>query len=188
MTVSASDAEATLRFVVPGFVALKVFYVFGLKTRRTDLEWMLWSLLGAAVVDAAVGLLNPPDANVRLFVALTLALLSGGIGVAVWRAVVKRWPARRMGASRRAWDAILPVPQWIQVWTKSETLILGHARVVASSVECDQLDLYLEEPQWVSAPTGERLPMPGVTGLLICESEVKMIQVLGNGERTDAET
>jgi len=47
MTISAEDAIATLRFVLPGFVLLSVFYWFGLATRRTDWRWLLWSLLAS---------------------------------------------------------------------------------------------------------------------------------------------
>src|SRR5450759_3293784 len=106
MTVSATDVEATLRYIVPGFVALKVFYLLGLKTRRTDLEWTLWSLLAAALIDAAIGVLNPADSNRRLLIAVAAAVAAGVVLGIAWREVVKRWPARGMEASRRAWDAI----------------------------------------------------------------------------------
>ena len=181
MTVSATDVEATLRYIVPGFVALKVFYVLGLKTRRTDLEWTLWSLLAAALIDAAVGVLNPPDSNRRLLIAFVAAVAAGVILSIAWRQVAKRWPVRRMEASRRAWDAILPVPHWVQVWTKNDNLILGYSRVVAASVETDKLDLYIAEPMWVDAKSGDRKAMPGVAGVLISEAEIRMIQVMEDG-------
>lgn len=187
MTLTATDVEATLRYVVPGFIALKVFYLFGLRTRRTDLEWTLWSILAAAAIDTAAGLLNPSDATKRLLIAVALALAAGVVGALLWRLLVRQWPVLGIGAARRAWDAILPLPQWLQIWTKSDTLIFGRARVVASSVEADQLDIYVEEPQWVNIATGERLPMNGVAGLLIAESEVRMIQVL-DGKETPSVT
>lgn len=50
MTVSADDAVATLRFLVPGFVLLSVFYWFGLATKRTDWRWLLWSLIASVPI------------------------------------------------------------------------------------------------------------------------------------------
>jgi len=50
--VSAEDAGATLRLVVPGFVALQVFYWFGLATKRTDWRWLIWSLVASVPITA----------------------------------------------------------------------------------------------------------------------------------------
>jgi hypothetical protein len=45
--VSADDVAATLKLVIPGFIALSVFYWFGLAVKRTDWRWTLWSLLAS---------------------------------------------------------------------------------------------------------------------------------------------
>lgn len=45
MLISADGAAATLSLLIPGFVALSVFYWFGLAVKRTDWRWLLWSLL-----------------------------------------------------------------------------------------------------------------------------------------------
>jgi len=50
MILSADDAAATLRLVVPGFVALQVFYWFGLATKRTDWRWLIWSLIASVPI------------------------------------------------------------------------------------------------------------------------------------------
>src|ERR1700693_792132 len=47
MLVSADEVAATLRLVVPGFVALSVFYWFGLAVKRPDWRWTVWSLLAS---------------------------------------------------------------------------------------------------------------------------------------------
>lgn len=47
MLVSADDVAATLKLLLPGFLALSVFYWFGLAVRRTDWRWLLWSLLAS---------------------------------------------------------------------------------------------------------------------------------------------
>lgn len=47
MLVTADGVAATLRFLIPGFVALSIFYWFGLAVRRADWRWLLWSLLAS---------------------------------------------------------------------------------------------------------------------------------------------
>ena len=55
MLVSADDVAATLRLLVPGFVALSVFYWFGLAVKRTDWRWTLWSLVASVPITYAAG-------------------------------------------------------------------------------------------------------------------------------------
>lgn len=55
MTISADDAVSTLRFLVPGFVLLSVFYWFGLATKRTDWRWLLWSLIASVPIGWLAG-------------------------------------------------------------------------------------------------------------------------------------
>jgi len=179
--ISAADVEVTLRYIVPGFLALKVFYFLGLKTRRTDLEWTLWSLLAAVLIDAGVGRLNPPDANVRLLIAVVTALLAGLALAGVWYVLCRVWPSARWIGSRTSWDAILPTAKWIQIWTQKDQIIIGYPRVIADSVDTDQLDLYVQEPAWVDPATGARSPMQGVAGVLIAQAEIRLIQVLDEG-------
>jgi hypothetical protein len=64
--ISASDVAATLALLVPGFVFLKVFYMFGQRTKRADWEWTLWSVLVSAPIAyvaalAATGIAKPTD-------------------------------------------------------------------------------------------------------------------------------
>jgi hypothetical protein len=177
-----SDIEGTLRFVVPGFVALKLFYVFGLRTRRTDLELTLWSVLVAAVINAFVERLTPPDVATRLALALVSAATGAGVAVAAWRMIVRRRPQTAAGISPRAWDAILGVPHWVQIWTTSGRVIHGRPRIVSESVETDTLDLYLEEVAWVDVERRQRIPMDGAAGVLVAESSIDFIQVLADEE------
>jgi Family of unknown function (DUF6338) len=50
MTFSADDVVAVITWLVPGFIALKILYVFGFRSKRSDLEWAVWSLIGSAVI------------------------------------------------------------------------------------------------------------------------------------------
>jgi hypothetical protein len=50
MTVSAEDAAATLAYLVPGFVALSIFYWFGVRIKRPDWLWLIWSLIATVPI------------------------------------------------------------------------------------------------------------------------------------------
>jgi hypothetical protein len=182
--ISAADVEATLRYLVPGFVALKVFSVLGLKTKRTDLELTLWSLLAAVLIDAGVSKLNPTDQDQRLVAALSIAMGTGVVLSVAWH-FLKASSWLRAQSSPQAWDWAFSVSQWINVWTSSGKIVFGSAEVVASSAETDQLDLYIQDPYWLE--DGHRKPMDNVAGLWISESEIQMIQVLGDRTETAEE-
>lgn len=47
MTFTSEDILATLRALIPGFLAISAFYWFGLKVKRPDWRWFVWSLLAA---------------------------------------------------------------------------------------------------------------------------------------------
>lgn len=50
MILSSDDVVTTLALLIPGFVFLSIFYWFGLRVRRTDWRWIVWSLLAAAPI------------------------------------------------------------------------------------------------------------------------------------------
>ena len=50
MILSADQVIAAITWLVPGFVALKILYTFGFRSKRSDLEWAIWSLLGSAAI------------------------------------------------------------------------------------------------------------------------------------------
>ena len=55
--ISAEQVADTLRLLVPGFVALKVFYWFGLRTKRADWEWTLWAILISSPIALAAAVI-----------------------------------------------------------------------------------------------------------------------------------
>lgn len=187
---SAADIEATLRYLIPGFIVVKVFYWVGLKTRRTDLELALWSIVAAAVVNAGLSTVAPvagppggppaPEELPRLVLAAGVgAALGAGLGI-LWRLTSRRLQVVRIAAAPRVWDTVLTEPNWLQVWTKDGEVTFGYASRVAESVDTDDLDLYLERPERVvDMTTGARVRLPQTTGLLIARSEITKVQVLG---------
>jgi Family of unknown function (DUF6338) len=48
--LTAEQVVTAISFLIPGFIALKILYFFGFRSRRSDLEWAVWSLLGSAAI------------------------------------------------------------------------------------------------------------------------------------------
>lgn len=183
--IAAQEVADTLRLLIPGFVALKVFYLLGLRTKRSDLEWTLWSVLTAAIIGPLVtpigtmilGTAPGDDDPARLGIALLIGALGGLAGAVAWWLLVRLSPQIRMRASRLAWDAVLPSrPSWVQIWTSDGKTISGRVALVADPVESDALDLYVTDPAWIDSDN-HVLPMTGVEGVLIDRSQITFMQV-----------
>lgn len=216
--ITADQVVDTLRLLIPGFVALKVFYVFGQRTKRADWEWTLWSVLlsapiagaatwiagvvgasttslSAAIVDC--GVTNAPgetgddlrailaacvndstaahNADLRLLLAVGIALL-GGLGLALaWQYLSKRVASLREKASLEAWDAVLSEPHWVQLKV-GDLIYSGKVKVVADPVETDDLDIYITEPAIISGSTTTELTE--TAGILVARDKIDWIQVL----------
>jgi hypothetical protein len=80
MVVSADQVAATLQLLVPGFIALSVFYWFGLSVKRTDWRWTLWSLV-ASVPLSAIAI--PSGSAIASFVADRFGAKSDDIQTAI---------------------------------------------------------------------------------------------------------
>lgn len=183
--ITPEQIEATLRYLVPGFLAVKLFYRFGLQGRRSDLELTLWSVLAAGSINTVLGRFPSLEPDARLLVALVV----GGVGGVVlglgWRALVDRQPQLKAGASRRAWDVVLTVGKrdaapWVQVWTTDGYVIRGWPRTIGLDADTDAPDLYLRDPAWIDATSNETPPTPmtGVDGVLVAESKIAFVQVM----------
>ena len=174
--IGALDVEATLKFLVPGFLALKVYYSLGLSWRRTDFEWTVWSIVVSAVLSVFLGRFSLTD-DQRFLLSLAAGLAVGmllALGWKLWRLVD---PKAGVSLHGQAWDSVFDRPTWAQVRLMNGSLVFGYVATVAKSAQTDDLDIYLRDPHWVDASTGTRSPM-GVVGILMSRSQIVFVQVL----------
>jgi hypothetical protein len=179
--VSAADVDATIRYLIPRFIAIKVFTFFGLPGRRTDLELTLWSLLVAAFINAGIDRRPSLDLNGRLVLSSAAAVLVGVVLSRAWLVLSARQERLRAGAARGAWDLVLSRASapWVQCWVSDGRIVTGWPQFFALAAETDVLDLYLRDPQWVDPATQARSPMAGIEGVLIPRDSIQFIQVFG---------
>jgi hypothetical protein len=175
---SASDLRDTLLLLVPGFLTLKIFAWRGFRLRRTDLEWTMWSLLVAGIINGALTWAQWPAP--AIFVGSLIFAVALGFGLAgAW----EWWAAKHEHAlapvAMRAWDVVLlERSRWVQVRLKDGSRVFGRTRTVAESADTDDLDLYLTQCKWL-LKDGTRVPMKGVDGVLIPRSDITLLQILG---------
>jgi hypothetical protein len=202
MTIGLTAAIDTLVLVLPGFVALKIFYLGGIRTRRSDIEWFIWSLLASVPLAAlsvlvrdglsrmfpeelawtglGAGTADTPRIGLdALFVAIQfgLAFAVGGGLVALWRrAIVRRWPSLQSGARLQAWDTALGTGGWVTVFTKEGRAVFGYLGEIADSAQTDRLDLFVKCPAWYDIGSGELTSLEPAQGIYIAHDEVAYIQ------------
>jgi hypothetical protein len=106
MELLANLSDALLYFL-PGFVGLKIFYTFGLKTNRTDIEWGIWSVMASVLL---YGTTEPIREHLALsdtatstrVLLLALAGLCGAVAAWLWNALLApRWRGRFLS---EPWD------------------------------------------------------------------------------------
>jgi hypothetical protein len=169
--ISAPDVAATLEYLLPGFIAIKVFTFFGLRSTRTDLELTLWSLAASVPLGWAGARVNAEYAN---GVALLLGIAMAGIAAYAWN----NWSvlgALRTASASTARAAILQ-KGWIQVTLSNGEVLSGRLRLAAEPTSDDQ-DLYIDEPAWIR--DGKANEMEMTAGVIIPGAAITYIQVLG---------
>jgi hypothetical protein len=172
---SADKFADTLRLLAPGFVLMKTFYFFGLRTRRSDAQWALWSLITAAAISAAAEWMGIPK-NDRLWYAFLIAVGGGVILALVWNALAELYPALQAGESIRAWDIVFQRPHWVQVDLVDKRTVAGYVRLAASSVDADEhLDLYIGRPRLVV--NGQYVELPDAEGMLVRAEQISSVLV-----------
>jgi hypothetical protein len=228
VVVSADNVAATLSLVVPGFLALSIFYWFGLQQKRTDWRWVIWSLAltapiawmaaklaergGASSDDLAAAFAKCGVSSVRglgtgrligdltddqlktalagcantsisghnpelqLVFAVLLALLVGGLAVAVWRSIVYVWPGAARRVAGTAWEDAFKDKAWIQVKT-DDALFSGYWDFVSEPTQTDDLDIIIKEPAIVAAD-GSFEELTQVDAMLFRRADIRWIELM----------
>jgi hypothetical protein len=172
--IAAADIASTLEYLLPGFVAIKVFTFFALRSTRTDLELTVWSLAASVVLAWGAALLLPANRNA---VALTLGIAIAGAAAFAWRRA-GALHVLRTATAPRARDAILQ-KGWVQITMSNGQVLSGRLRLAAEPTSDDQ-DLYIDRPAWIKG--GQTLEMANTAGVLIPGGSIAYIQMLGEAE------
>ena len=196
--------EAAL-FLAPGFLALKLFYLFGAQRPRSQWEWTTWSIIASLPLNAvawlAAGLVavvvarpaspvvaastpwQPDGASVAF--ALILAGASGLLAALAWRRVRGSENQRAVWLRREltdsAWDQALEdahhKERAIAVALDDGTWYRGRLQYGGREDAQAAGWMYLSWPDKKDAQTLEWKRIRGVHGLLIDRGKVRIVQV-----------
>lgn len=196
---------AVLQFVAtigPGFVLLKVLYVFGGQHRRLEWEWLVWSVLFGivltAISTAIVSVASfpggpiPQDAAV-VVTSFALAVASGAVLAVLWYRVKgsKRQTARVLVryVSDSAWDFILDTVNRQDNGVEVTTEVDGKEVAYYGSLDTFGQEVAQAEP-WLYLTFVYRweegkgyVPLSAKTvGMLFHRSEIKRLRFIARGE------
>jgi hypothetical protein len=185
--------------LAPGFIAMKLFYVFGAQRQRSQWEWTTWAVLISLPIDWAARTAAPSlarltaspstepvfDVAVRLALALSGALLA----IAAWRYMKrsKRDPVvwLRRALTDSAWDEVtdeaVNLERYIEVVTATpkgdEVFYRGWLSTVGREDSRAEPWLYLRDVTYKSRANAVAKPLAGTDGLLIHRDHIRRVVV-----------
>lgn len=175
MTITADSAAATIVLLAPGFVLLSVFYWFGLQVKRSDAQWLIWSLIASAAIKTL------PSGGIAV-APFAYAVAGGAVLAIAWNRlptarfvpapIQARLSALTLTSSIRAWDSVMARAAWLQVEMNDGRTFIGLMRWAATSVDTDDLDLYLVQPREVVKGVIEHIDGHGI---LLRRADTRMI-------------
>ena len=202
--MSAEDLVNLFLVLAPGFVALKLFALFGTQRKRSEWEWTVWSVIVGVVLAVIAAVtpitLAPADAAYEVvpgrpvLVAdvaerFLLAVLLGVLLVLLWRGLGRsRYRALVQGRRRltnSAWDYVLDTASkarhGIEVTLAgpgdSELIYLGSISAFAQEEDEAEPWIYVQcVKQWSAAET-RYVPLLRTDGILVHREQIKRIRI-----------
>lgn len=177
MLVTAAQVADTLALAIPGFVLMKVFYLLGFQTKRSDAQWVIWSILATAPLVGLTNALLRGGSDWRVFpLELFIALAAGGSLAVMWRGLARLAPSLQGEMTIGAWDNVVATRRWLLVELKDGRRFKGWPKYVARSVDTDDVDLFIADPAVVVGDT--YIALDSVEGILLKRSDITMITAL----------
>lgn len=156
---------------------MKVFYLLGFQTKRSDAQWVIWSILATAPLVGLTNALLRGGSDWRVFpLELSIALAAGGSLAVMWRGLARLAPSLQGEMTIGAWDNVVATRRWLLVELKDGRRFKGWPKYVARSVDTDDVDLFMADPAVVVGDA--YIALDSVEGILLKRSDITMITAL----------
>jgi hypothetical protein len=183
------DLVETFVYLAPGFLALKLFYLFGAQRPRSQWEWTTWSIVASLPLNGAAAFclarLSIQSYDAQVVLALSLSLAAGVAAAVAWRQV--RRSDRKMAVRLRlevadsAWDQALEdatnKKRPIVVVMNDGPRYRGMLRYGGREDAQAEGWIYLCWPDKRDEETKEWTRIRGTHGLLIDRDRIRIVQV-----------
>lgn len=197
------DIVAAVLFLGPGFLALKLFYLFGAQRPRSEWEWTTWSAIASIPINSAATLVVPllpqPIAPItsdgqHVAVAMVVGVVSGLALAWTWRRVrespraAAAWLRRQVTDS--AWDQALEDAQHAR---RPISVVLDDGRRYRGTLGYGGREdaeasgwFYITWPDRGDETTKKYVPMLDTHGILIDRDKAASIRVYLHPDERDA--
>jgi hypothetical protein len=196
MTLDLVDG---ILFLAPGFLAIKVFHLFGAQRPHSQWEWTVWSIVISLPIVGAAGVLRPyigglsapqpphdsAEIALRMAIGATLGLLAAGIWLDIRGSHRHMADHIRRVVGSSAWDQALEDVQRDQ---RQIELVLADGESIIGTLcyggrEDNEAEgwVYLMWPESrpdIADPKSKHRPMPNTEGLLVHRDQIKRIRML----------
>ncbi len=187
-----TELVAGVLFLAPGFLALKLFYLFGAQRKRSEWEWTTWSIIASLPLTGIASLLRDqsaiqrtaPDAldtAYRLLVAVALGSLVASAWQYVRRSSHHRAAQLRTEFGSSAWDEAL---EDVQRSRRQVELVLEGGKRYMGTVryggrEDNEAEgwVYLTHPEVYDESLKKFRPAKGTHGYLVHRDRILRIRV-----------
>ena len=188
-----SDLIAGLLFLAPGFLALKLFYLFGAQRPRSDWEWAAWSVVASIPISVTARLVRgvagePPEVADPLEVVLRVAsamVLGFGL-VGVW--YLLNWLPFAWASAfverlqDSVWDHVLSAE--VDAGGRAVELVLADGARYQGTIRWAGREdagaepwIYLRYVKVFDAGAGEFREAEGTHGILVHKDEIRRLRI-----------
>jgi hypothetical protein len=188
------DIVAAVLYLGPGFLALKLFYLFGAQRPRSEWEWTTWSAIASIPINLAASLIVPVFGplsapftvdGVHVAVAIVIGLVGGLVAAWAWRRArastrpFADWLRRQVTDS--AWDLALDDAQHAK---RAVSVVMSNGRQYRGTLGYAGREdaaasgwLYLQWPARKDPATNKYVEMTNSHGILIDRDKVVSMRV-----------
>lgn len=178
---AVAEARDVVLALAPGFLALKVFQLFGAQRKRSEWEWIAWSFLVAALISVL---------PVPYWLQLVAGVALGAILAVFWRtlpnwSLIGRWATQAL--SNSAWDLALDgaVERHDSVEVAigegaDEERLFGRLSLFGYEQYEAEPWVYLTDPKR-RPPKGKYAAMERGRGVLVHKESIKWLRVVERG-------
>lgn len=183
------DVPGLVVFVLPGFVTLALLASLRGPRKRSQIEWVAWSLLGSVIAYASTSavlahfreLPTHPEQDPQFIVVLfSTAVLMGFVFDFATR-IPRLGPwLSGLGAMTepKVWNGLLRPGQWVQVRLKNGETLYGEISQCTNDPNEEHVELFIESVETLDPDTGAWLRLDGTHGVYVPGDQLTWVQIL----------